>query len=185
MREQSARPSLWLSRADKIQDENLRAEVIQAATRNWAKMVAYAEKRLYGTVDPADILDSIVDSVVAAGHAKRVRNFDSYFLASFLRKVGRLFRRERRVDYRSPEELAALREVLESDWVRRLDAKLQIDELEGLMDERTRTIFAMGCQGFSTKEIGNALGMSEDSVRRAYSRGIERLRRRVLGPDVE
>jgi len=179
MSERPEIPPLWIPGVQRIQDPGLRERVLRAAERMWGHMVAYSDNRLHEAVDAAQILDAVVDGVVAA-HAKNdIRDFESYLFVGFVRKTARFFRREQKVEYRAPQRLAALKESVDTEWVTKLEDELQVKELVSWMDERTRTIFAMLSQGFAEKEIGKALGMTQGAVRMSFARGIERIRRRA------
>lgn len=95
-------------------------------------------------VDASQILDEVVDGALAAHGKDGVRDFESYLFVGLVRKAARLFRRERKVEYRSPEDLAALEQTVDTDWVRKLEIDLQVKELISLMDERTRCIYVSG-----------------------------------------
>ena len=179
MGEEPQRPLLWISGVQRIKDASLREKVVRAAERAWSRVLASSDGRLYEAVDASQILDEVVDGAIAAHRKDGVRDFESYLFVGLVRKAARLFRRERKVEYRSPEELAGLEQTVDTDWVRKLETDLQVKELMNLMDERTRSIYVMRSQGHSPKEIGKVLGMTEDAVRMSFARGIARVRRRL------
>ena len=175
----SERAPLWIPSIRRIQDADLRETVLKAAERAWGRVLACSDSRSREVIDASGILDEVVDGAINAHAWTGVRNFQSYLYVGLARKVARLFRREQRVEYQGPEELARLEQTLDTDWVRKLETELQVKELIGMMDDRTRTIYVMLSQGFSRREIGKVLGISEDAVRMSFARGIERVRRRV------
>ena len=172
-------PPLWLASADEIKDPQLRADMVRAVQRNWCRWVTYAQNRGVEAVDANAVLESAFDAVAKAHRAERVENAEGYLFKAFLRAARRLLRRARRVEYHDPDDLANLTATIDSDAARRLELQVETKELMNLMDDRMRMIFVMECQGFSRREIARVLGMSEDAVRKTFSRGIQKLRRLI------
>jgi RNA polymerase sigma factor (sigma-70 family) len=179
MGEEPHRPLLWIPGAQRIKDAGLREKVVRAAERAWSRVLASSDGRLYEAVDASQIIDEVVDGALAAHRRDGVRDFESYLFVGLVRKAAKLFRREQKVEYRRPEELAALEQTVDTDWARKLETDLQVRELMSLMDERTRCIYVMRSQGHSPKEIGKVLGMTADAVRMSFARGIARVRHRI------
>jgi len=181
MGEGSKRSPLWIPSVRRIQDADLREIVLKAAECAWGRVLASSDRRFREIIDASEILDEVVDGAITAHGRNGVRDFQSYLFVGLVRKAAKLFRKEQKVEYRSPEELAALEQTVDTDWVRKLETELQVKELISLMDDRTRSIYVMLIQGFSLREIGKVLGISEDAVRKSFDRGIDRVRRRVQG----
>jgi DNA-directed RNA polymerase specialized sigma24 family protein len=179
MDEEPQRSLLWIPGAQRIKDAGLREKVVRAAERAWSRVLASSDARLYEAVDASQILDQVVDGAITAHGKDGVRDFESYLFVGLVRKAAKLFRRERKVEYRSPQDLAALPQTVDTDWVPKLETDLQVKELVNLMDERTRCIYVMRSQGHSPKEIKKVLGMTEAAVRMSFDRGIARVRRRI------
>ena len=179
MQDDSDLPPFWLSSAERIEDPELRAEVVRAARRNWPRWTAYAESRGVEATDAGVVLDEAVDAALTARRTAEVRDVDAYLFKAFFRKVRRLVRRKQRIEYRDPGELVDLKAAADSEFVQDLELRIQVEELMDLMDERTRSIFLMKCHGFSRQETARAVGLTEEAVRKAYARGVEKLRRIV------
>lgn len=171
--------SLWLSSAQKIEDVEVRAEVERAADRTWHRWNEIAGSYGGETIDVIAALEYAVGAAVAATRAIKIRNTEAYVFKAFLRKARKLLRREQRIEYRDPSSLLDLNAVADTSFVQNLEHGIQVEELMSLMDERMRTIFVMDCQGFSRHETARVLGMSEDAVRKAFARGVEKLRRLI------
>jgi len=177
MQDDSDTPPLWLRSAQKIENPELRSQITSAAGKTWRRWIEFSASQGGETIDAIAALEYAVGATVEAGTTTGIRNADGYLFKAFLRKVGKLLRREERIEYRDPRALAELKVADDADVVRHLEEGIQVKELMTLMDERTRTTFVMDCQGFSRRETARVLGMSEDAVRKAYARGIERLQR--------
>ncbi|HEV2416327.1 MAG TPA: sigma-70 family RNA polymerase sigma factor [Terriglobia bacterium] len=184
VKEDPVSPPLWVAAAQKIQDRELRQTVVQAAQRNWPRMVAYSKAQLEGAVDPAMVLDGVVDAALEANRKKQIRDFGPYLFKAFVRRAKLLLQRGQRVEYLDPEDLAALNSASDASFVENLEHHIQLEEAVSMMDEGTRAIYSMRVQGLSLRQIGARLGMSEDAVRKDFARGgIERVKRRIAeGP---
>ncbi|MGH9396128.1 MAG: RNA polymerase sigma factor [Terriglobia bacterium] len=146
-------------------------------------MVAYSKVRLDGAVDPAMVLDGVVDAALEANRKEQIRDFGPYLFKSFVRKAKLLMHRSQRVEYLDPEDLAALNSASDTSFVEDLERHIQLEEAVSMMDDGTRTIYSMRVQGLTLRDIGARLGMSEDAVRKDFTRGIERVKRRIAeGP---
>ncbi|HEY6271057.1 MAG TPA: sigma-70 family RNA polymerase sigma factor [Terriglobales bacterium] len=170
-------PPVWLLSAQKIENAELRAEVAGAADRTWRRWVESSESRGGEAIDAIAALDYAVGAAIAAERTTGVRNTEAYVFKAFWRKARKLLSRERRLDYRDPSDLADLKTDDNASFVQKLEQGIQVEELMALMDERMRTIFVMDCRGFPRRETARVLGMSEDAVRKAFARGVDRLRR--------
>lgn len=177
MKEDSVSPPLWVAAAQKIQDRELRHTVVRAAQRNWPRMVAYSKAQIEGVVDPAMVLDGVVDAALEANRQEPIRDFGPYLFKSFVRRAKLLLQRRQRVEYLDPEDLAKLNSASDTSFVDDLERHIQLEEAVGKMDEDTRTIYSMRVQGLTLREIGARLGISEDAVRKDFARGIERVKR--------
>src|SRR5579885_1871872 len=98
MKEDSVSPPLWVAAAQKIQDRELRRTVVEAAQQNWPRMVAYSKVRLGGAVDPAMVLDGVVDAALEANRKEQIRDFGPYLFKSFVRKAKLLLQRRQGVE---------------------------------------------------------------------------------------
>lgn len=184
MKEDSVSPPLWVAAVQKIQDSELRQSVVQAAQQNWPRMVAYSKVRLDGAVDPAMVLDGVVDAALEANRREQIRDFGPYLFKSFVRRAKLLMHRSQRVEYLDPADLAGLNSASDTSFVEDLERHIQLEEAVSMMDADTRAIYSMRVQGLTLKEIGVRLGMSEDAVRKDFTRGVERVKRLIQeGPE--
>lgn len=184
MKDEPVSPPLWVAAAQKIQDNQLREHVVRAAQQNWPRMVAYSKMRLDGAVDPAMVLDDVVDAALEANRREHIRDFGPYLFKSFVRKAKLILQRSQRVEYLDPEDLAALNSASDTSFVEDLERHIALEGAVSLMDEDTRAIYSMRVHGLTLKEIGARLGMSEDAVRKDFARGIERVKRLIQeGPE--
>lgn len=179
MKEDPVSPPLWVAAAQKIQDRELRQNVIQAAQQNWPRMVAYSKVRLDGAVDPAIVLDGVVDAALEANRKEQIRDFGPYLFKSFVRRAKLLFERSQRVEYLDPEDLAALNSASDTSFVEDLERHIQLEQAVSMMDDDTRAVYSMRVQGLTFSQIGASLGVSEDAVRKDFTRGVERVKRLI------
>jgi RNA polymerase sigma factor (sigma-70 family) len=161
--------------AKEIKREQPLWSVFLAAEQVMPRILAYSNVKLDGVVDAAMVRDLIVDAAMKAKREGPVRDYQQYLFKSFVRKAVRVLRRASKMEYRDPDDLASI--ASDPAFVDDLDRNIQLAELIALMDDKTREIYVLETQGYKLKEIGSALGMSEDAVRKHYKRGIERVKR--------
>jgi len=179
MKDQREQLPLLMTGKQHVSEDELRSKVIFAVQRNWDRMTAYAKSRFEQAVDPADVLDSVVESAVRAERKGKVRRLDAFVFCIFAKKARQWLLRQR-IEYHDPEELAQLRGNSDSSFVRQIEINLQLRELQELLDnERERTICAMFLQGYTYRQTGEVLGMTEDAVRKCFDRAVEKLKRIV------
>jgi len=180
MDENAEKPRMWIASAQRIEDAQLREQVTQAAESTWDRALAYATFKLGEPEEAGALLDGAVNATLAAHRKKPVRDVKSYLFSAIASRAARLARRNRKIEYLSPDQLTGIRETVDTGWVERLDTKLQVEELIGMMDDTMRIIYALKSRGLSVKEIAAFVGMTEKNVYASYERGIERLRRRLM-----
>jgi DNA-directed RNA polymerase specialized sigma24 family protein len=124
------------------------------------------------------------------GNLHHVTDLEAYLIGAFRHRFHRKLAKERqqRRHVLLPESV----EELEShgriqDWkpVERLELDLQIQQTLKLLDPWTRRVWSYIKYGYSIKEIGRHLDLTEFQVEFRYRRGLARLRnqlRRRGGP---
>ncbi len=125
-----------------------------AANRTWRAGVAYAVRYLGDQALAAEVVEGVVHSAAKAHRQKPIKNPDSYLLSGVVRRVKKLLARERRIEYvGSLEELEDLKAAQDTTWVAKLDDRLLVEELVGLLDRETRDLFFKWVRGDEWKEI--------------------------------
>lgn len=158
--------------------------IVEAALKNWDRLREYAARERIDSSFAADIVESIVNSMsVGRNHSGKstVRNPESYIYARFTRRIKRLAVKERRIDYVGTlRELESYEGAQDWEWRLRLDNTIQAAEAIGYMDEQTRRTYLRRMQGFSWREIARKQGVSVNTAIKTYSRGLARVRERML-----
>lgn len=158
--------------------------IVEAALKNWDRLREYAARERIDSSFAADIVESIVNSMSAGrNHSGKstVRNPESYIYARFTRRIKRLAVKERRIDYAGTlRELESYEGAQDWEWRLRIDNTIQAAEAIGYMDERTRRTYLRRMQGFSWKVIAKKQGVSVNTAIKSYSRGLARVRERMV-----
>lgn len=158
--------------------------IVEAALKNWDRLREYAARERIDSSFAADIVESIVNSISAGrNHSGKgaVRNPESYIYARFTRRIKRLAIKERRIDYVGTlRELETYEGAQDWEWRLRVDSAIEAAEAIEYMDEPTRRTYLRRMQGFSWREIAKKQGVNVNTAIKTYSRGLERVRERML-----
>ncbi|HEV2416416.1 MAG TPA: sigma-70 family RNA polymerase sigma factor [Terriglobia bacterium] len=158
--------------------------IVQAALKNWDRLRDYAERERIDSSFAADIVESIVKTMSASrgrSGERPVRNPGPYIFARFTRRIKRLAARERRIEYIGTlRELEPFKGSEDWEWALRLENTIQAEEAIRYMDEPTRRTYLRRTQGFSWKVIAKKQGVSVNTAIKSYSRGLARVRERML-----
>lgn len=82
-------------------------------------------------------------------------------------------------------ELETYKGAQDWEWRLRLDSAIEAAEAIGYMDEQTRRTYLRRVQGFSWREIAKKQGVSVNTAIKSYSRGLARVRERMLSKPIE
>jgi DNA-directed RNA polymerase specialized sigma24 family protein len=174
---------LWLPKKDKS-GSVFRKSVVQAALKNWDRLLQYAKRERIDASVAAEFVESILKSM-STGRAHRaedkVRNLGSYIYARFTRRIKRQAAKERRIEYVGAlRELELYKAAQDWDWPLRLENLIQAKEAILYMDADTRRTYLRRTQGYSWKSIARLQGMSVNSAIKSYTRGLANVRERML-----
>lgn len=174
---------LWLPKKDKS-GSVLKKSVSDAALKGWHRMRDYAVREHVDSSFAADIVESIVKNMSAARRRPsdgEIRNPESYIVGRFMRRVKGMLVKERRIEYLANlAEVESLKAAQDWEWPLRLENAIQAKEAIGYMDEQTRRTYLRRMQGFSWKVIAKKQGVSVNTAIKSYSRGLARVRERML-----
>lgn len=174
---------LWLPKKDKS-GIVFKSTVAQAAIKNWDRLRNYAARERIDSSFAADISENIVKNMSASrGRAgdSEVRNPGSYIFARFTRRIKRLAARERKIEYVGTlYDIGSPEAAQDWEWPLRIDNAIQASEAIGYMDEPTRRTYLRRMQGFSWKVIAKKQRVSVNTAIKSYSRGLSRVRERML-----
>lgn len=179
----SSNARLWMPKKDKSGGV-FKKNIAQAALKSWDRLREYAARERIDSSFAADIVESIVKTMSARrsrSGERPVRNLGPYIFATFTRRIKRLAARERRIEYIGTlRELESFKASEDWEWALRLENRIQAEEAIGYMDEQTRRTYLRRLQGFSWKVIAKKQGVSVNGAIKSYSRGLSRVRERML-----
>jgi DNA-directed RNA polymerase specialized sigma24 family protein len=161
-------------------------DLLDAAQRNWTRVLAYARRHQQDSSRAADILEAVLLSVSRArrAHAKLgspIRNLDNYLYSAFVHRLNRRLTREPRIEtVGSIQDLDALTGIRTPGASPLVEDELLIKELMGYMNERTRRMFSLRMSGYSWKEIARILRTTANSAQVLFNYGLEKARSRVM-----
>jgi len=166
------------------------ARLLDAARSVWPKVLSYARSEdvldcdYLATEVWEELLLSVLRTMHRLGDLHHVTNLESYLIGAFRHRFQRALSKEKH--YRQKVLLGESVEKLESlgriqDWkpVERLERELQVQQTLKLMDPWTRRVWNYIKYGYSMKEIGRHLDLTEFQVEFRYRRRLERLREYV------
>ena len=177
--------SFWLPETDG-RGNRIDSDVMDSAQRNWYRVLDYASREAVDPSRAAQVLERTAVSVASARRRKQghtdINDLDSYLFAAFVRKLKRLLRRERIVEFvHSVSELESVKSAQDREWAGRLEDSLQIQEIIAAMDDRTRNTYWKRAHGYGWREIARAQGLSVNAAKKNYEYGLEKVRRRISG----
>lgn len=180
-----ADPPLWIQSLDK-RGRPIDSELLDAAQRNWKRVLSYAQRQRQDASRAADIFEAVVHSLAnrIQRHprtAVRVESLDYYLFWAFTRRLNRLLAREPVIEYvGSLDDLASLRGAQDPDWALRIEQELLLKELQGHMSQRMRHIFFLRESGYSWKEISGQLGIGVSNLKVLFGYSMRKVRKRIL-----
>lgn len=181
----SAHPPLWISDTDR-KGNPVNRRVIEAAHRIWVRVLNHLERHGQDVAPAAEILEATCHSVSRAVGRKPatnpVRNLDAYVLWAFLRNYGRRMAKEQRIQY--VDSVEAL-EKPDDSWVSMLEDDIQLKQLLGYLDPRTREMLLGRMSGRSWAEIGEGFRISAHNAEVQFANGVKKARRRLFGEGPE
>jgi RNA polymerase sigma factor (sigma-70 family) len=175
----------WAWRRDES-GASIGSDLVDAARRNWARVLAYARRHQQDSARAADILEAVI---LALSRARRtngeldapIRNLDNYLYLAFVRRLNRELAKEPHIEtVGSLHDLDALSGIRTSPVSPFIEDKLLIEELMDYMDERTRHMFSLRMMGYSWAEIARILNNTANNAQVLFNQGLKKARSRVI-----
>jgi len=180
-------PSVWVWQRDES-GTTIETELVDAARRNWARVLAYAQRHQQDSSRAADILEAVLLSLSRAkrAHAKlgsSIRNLDNYLYSAFVRRLNRQLAKQPHIEtVGSLQDLDALTGIGTPGASPLIEDELLIKELMGYMNERTRRMFSLRMSGYSWKEIARRLRTTVNNAQVLFNYGLGKARSRIMKP---
>jgi DNA-directed RNA polymerase specialized sigma24 family protein len=165
---------------------SIEADVVDAARRNWARVLAYARRHHQDPAQAADILEAVLLSLSRARKTngklcRPIRNLDNYLYLAFVRRLNRELAKEPHIEsVGSLHDLDALSGIRTPPASPFIEDDLLIEELMGYMDERTRRMFSLRHMGYSWNEIAPILKNTANNAQVLFNQGVKKVRRHVM-----
>ena len=154
--------------------------LLKAAERTWRGMVEYAARHLGDEARAEEVVDEVLRSACNACRRNPIREPESYLFSGVVRRVKKLLARSPRIEYvGSVEDLDALRETQDTNWVTEVENQLLIEELAGFVDKETWKLLLKRVMRDSWDEIGRDLGISANAAQQRFRYGIRQARERL------
>lgn len=153
-------------------------DIYKAAGRIWRRAQDYASRVLHDDARARTLLLKAASQVTRARDERehQVNELDGYLLQTFKRLV--LAELEKDNNRRRFESDAGF----QAEWhaqASNVERRILLDEIVGLMDEWTRSVFEWLTLDYSFDEIARHLGMSPKVLRNKYNRHVSALIKRV------
>jgi DNA-directed RNA polymerase specialized sigma24 family protein len=175
-------------------DPSAEGEFITAARSAWPKALAHARREqsrnrfdqdALATEVWEDVLQSVAKTIgrLNARHGQ-IADMEAYLLGSFYHRFSRALRKEDRREetihlVSSVDDLEALAARDHTPRGQALDSTVHVAELIRRMDTWSRRVWVAREYGYSWKEIGRSLGISEDQALLRFRRRMQNLRQRL------
>src|SRR5579859_211836 len=180
-----ADPPVWIWQSD-ASGTAVETDLLDAARRNWARMLSYAQRFQQDPSTSADILEEILLALSRARRAHRgmanpIRNLNSYLYVAFVRRLNRRVSREPKIQYvGSVQDLDSLRSTQNRGTPPAVEDELLIRELLQYTNQRTRQMFFLRMSGYSWKEVARILKTTANSAQVLFNNGMGKARARVM-----
>ena len=189
----AAEAAIWIIASGREPDETEKA-LTAAALRVWPRARAYARRALRDTsvADESSIistawegaLQSVLKSLRRRFQTGPVRDLDSYVFGAFIRRLKKVRQRERVVEYvATNQELLALRNAQDWDWVIELENTLELKKLVNQMDNWMKEVYFRRTFNHSWRRIAKDLGMTEHQAKTRFADGLKKIRKRIAESD--
>ena len=177
-------PQFWISNRDH-HGRPLDPRVIEAARVAWERVLRYARAKLKDPDDGPQIVERMaltVTRIVRRMDHPPIQDLVAYFVWACIRAINRIASRESREESgHEPDWLERIGPRTGEDWLDRLLEELRLDQLLSYVDQPTRRMFAMRCQGYSWSQIAEKLGYANaHSAEVQFGKGFAAVRTRLL-----
>jgi hypothetical protein len=172
-------------------------ELILAAREVWPRALAHAKKELSanafssdGASGAAQVWERMLRSVArtrqrSSDHSQAIADLQSYLFLAFVHRFNRAVQQEQKRAERielvsSSIDLERIESAQDAGWVQELERAIAIREIADRMDGWTRKVWQARQLGYTWKEIGSWLGISEQQAKMKFQYGLEKTRRNIV-----
>jgi hypothetical protein len=174
-------PVWWDSDIDGM-GRPIRPDVRAAAHEIWACACRRAQSAISDCSQAADLMENTVaqisqylDQRCVGVFSREIRGLLMHaFQKALQHRVSKLNRLE---TVGGAEELSS--RAVDRTWVRQVHAQLEFEQIVGMLCERSRTILALRCAGFTWKEAAQTLRTSVSASRSGFWRDVARVKREL------
>lgn len=169
-------------------------EFVQASQQAWPRVLAHVRRELSAHARGAeitslaleiweDVLRSVWKTLRRPNGASEVRDLENYLIGTFHHRLNRRLQQERRRDaileFVPPEKLIELpardNNNLE-DSAARIDQRIQLNQVYGMLDENVRKAIVARIYGFSWAEIAKTFQIEEQNLIMRVQYAIRKIR---------
>ncbi len=174
--------ALWWDRDADRAGRPIRPDVRAAAHGIWPCACRQAESLISDCSQAADIMENTVAQVSRYLDRNGVvvfsREMEGLLMTAFQRALYRRIAKLRRVEtWGGTGELS--HRLVDRTWAHRVHAHLELEQVVGLLCERSRTILTLRYAGYTWKESAKLLGASVPALRSAFWRDVARVKREL------
>ena len=179
-----ADPPVWIWQSEGA-GAAVETDLLNAARRNWARVLAYARRYEQDSSVAANILEAVLLATSRAKRARQqsgdpIRNLDSYIYVAFVRRFNRYLAKQPQLQFiGSLQDVDALRDSRTSQGPPTAEDDLLARELIQYMSQRTRRTFLLRMSGYSWKEIARFLKTTANSAQVLFNKEVGKIRSRT------
>ena len=171
---------LWWDRGVDRTGRTIRPDVRKAAMSVWRSTCRRTQAVLSDPSQAAELMEGTVAQLSRYLDRKDIavfsREIEGLVAHSFRRAVQReVVKRNRLVPLDGSGGLS--NHVADETWRRQVQAGLELQELVGLLADRSRTVLALRYAGYTWKETAQVMGESVAALRSAFWRDVDRVKR--------
>jgi hypothetical protein len=174
---------IWQSEGSGIAIET---DLLDAARRNWPRVLSYAQRYQQDSSVAADILEAVLRATSRVKRARQksgnpIRSLDTYVYVAFVRRFKRCLARQPMIQFvGSLQDVDALHGIRTSKLAPTVEDELLARELLRYMSRRTQQSFYLRANGYSWKETARFLKTTANSAQVLFNKEIGKLRSRIL-----
>jgi DNA-directed RNA polymerase specialized sigma24 family protein len=175
-------PPLWI-RARDSQGRPIDPRVIAVAEELWPWAYHLVQQELHDSASAAQLVEGVALKVSSRLHDEPSvnRNLPGYFVTAFRHQVHKQFLKENRVTYEGLlRELERNHHLTAPDWEAAMERELCLQILIDQLPDQSRHMLNFRVLGFSWKEIGLALDLSEKQARSRFYYELAKVHDKLL-----
>jgi DNA-directed RNA polymerase specialized sigma24 family protein len=174
---------IWWDRDVDRAGRTLRPDVRAAAHAIWRSASRQAQSVTSDCSQAADLMEGAVVQISRyldhRGVVPFSREIRGLLMLAFQRTLRRRMARLRRFEtLGGTAELSG--RAVDREWARQVHAHLELEQVVGMLSDRSREILALRYAGYTWKETSRMLGPSVSAVRTAFWRDVARVRSELM-----